>query len=75
VTTYYKFKPTAGYSLAITDDMTGAKLPPVQYGRWVLEEKVDLSPGDGRRLGPDADEIIKGVLAEGYYLWSNKGQG
>ena len=71
--TYYKFRPTAGYSLAIADDVAGAKLPPVQYGRWLLEEKIELRPGDGRQFGPDADEIIKGVQADGYYVWTNKG--
>jgi hypothetical protein len=48
LSTYYKFKPTAGYALAITDDMTGANLPPVQYGRWALVETLELLPGDGR---------------------------
>ena len=72
MSTYYKFKPTAGYALAITDEMTGANLPPVQYGRWTLVETLELLPGDGRRFGPDADAIIKGVREEGYYLWSDR---
>ena len=45
--TYYKFKPTAGYSLAIGADMTGANLPPVTYGRWLLVETLEIMPGDG----------------------------
>jgi len=70
--TYYKFKPTAGYSLAISADMTGANLPPVQYGRWALVETLEIMPGDGTRFGPDAEAIIKGVREEGFYLWSDK---
>ena len=70
--TYYKFKPTAGYSLAISADMTGANLPPVTYGRWTLVETLEIVPGDGARFGPDADAIIKGVREEGFYLWSDK---
>ena len=72
MTTYYKFKPTAGYSLAISADMTGANLPPVTYGRWVLVETLEIMPDDGTRFGPDADAIIKGVREEGFYLWSDK---
>ena len=72
MTTYYKFKPTAGYSLAIGADMTGANLPPVQYGSWALVETLEIMPGDGTRFGPDADAIIKGVREEGFYLWSDK---
>jgi hypothetical protein len=70
--TYYKFKPTAGYSLAISADVTGANLPPVQYGRWALVEALEIMPGDGARFGPDADAILKGVREEGFYLWSDK---
>jgi hypothetical protein len=72
LSTYYKFKPTAGYSLAISADMTGANLPPVQYGRWALVEALEISPGDGTRFGPDADAILRGVREEGFYLWSDK---
>jgi len=50
--TYYKFKPTAGYSLAIGADMTGANLPPVTYGRWMLVETLEILPGDGARRRP-----------------------
>jgi hypothetical protein len=70
--TYYKFKPTAGYSLAISADVTGANLPPVTYGRWMIVETLEILPGDGARFGPDADAIIKGVREEGFYLWSDK---
>jgi hypothetical protein len=70
--TYYKFKPTAGYALAISQDMTGENLPPVTYGRWVLVETLEILPGDGARFGPDADAIIKGVREEGFYAWADK---
>jgi hypothetical protein len=70
--TYYKFKPTAGYALAISADITGANLPPVVYGRWVLVETLEILPGDGDRFGPNADAIIKGVREEGFYAWADK---
>jgi len=70
--TYYKFKPTAGYALAISADVTGANLPPVTYGRWVLVETLEILPGDGDRFGPDADAIIKGISEEGFYAWADK---
>jgi len=70
--TYYKFKPTAGYALAIGVNVTGANLPPVQYGRWALVEALEIMPGNGARFGPDADAILKGVREKGFYLWSDK---
>ena len=70
--TYYKFKPTAGYAQAISDDVSGANLPPVAYGRWTLVEALEIRPGDGDRFGPDADAIIAGVREHGFYMWSDK---
>ena len=70
--TYYKFKPTAGYALAISSDVTGANLPPVVYGRWTLVETLEILPGDGTRHGPDAEAIVKGVREDGFYVWTDK---
>lgn len=65
---YYVFRGTTGTAQMVTDDKTGAKLPPHPVGSWVFSRELDLKPGE-HRIGGSSDDIIASVAKDGYYRW------
>jgi|SRR5581483_691963 len=68
----YRFRASTGRGEALTDDRSGAKLPPRPLGSWVLVGETEISPDDGPRIGFASDEIIKSVERDGFIIWPQK---
>ena len=64
---FYRFHELGGRAIAITDDITGAKLPKVP-GAWKADGQTDVSEGGRMRLGHRPEEIIATIGRDGFFL-------
>ena len=71
---YYVFKAPAGLGMAITDDKSGAKLPPHRLGGWKFQRTLSLEKDDGPRIGFSSEEIVAAVEKNGYLVWPAKAE-
>ena len=69
MTEMYAFRAIAGKPQMITDDKTGAKLPPSPSGPWVFIREIRVLSGFDL-VGAHADDVIENVAKDGYYQWS-----
>ena len=67
---FYKFMSNG--EVVITDDKTGAKLPPGRKWKFMGETRMDA--GDGPKIGANSSEIVDGVKRDGYFVWPVKKQ-
>lgn len=65
--TYYRFHEADGSAVAITDDITGAKLPKAKSA-WKADGLTDVILGGRSRFGIEPAEIIASVEKDGLYL-------
>lgn len=66
---FFQFHATRGSKVAITDERSGAKLPPLQEATWSFVKTIEFGPNDHVSGGGDPQEIIAAVEDQGYYLW------
>jgi hypothetical protein len=71
---YYVFKAPTGMGMAITDDKSGAKLPPHRSGEWKFQQSRSLEKDDEPRLGFSSKEIAAAVEKNGYLVWPAKAE-
>jgi hypothetical protein len=69
---YYVFKAPAGMGMAITDDRSGAKLPPHRSGKWNFQQTLSLETDDEPRIGFSSKVIVAAVEKDGYLVWPAK---
>jgi hypothetical protein len=65
--TYYRFHEADGSAVAITDDITGGKLPRPASG-WKADGLTTVVPGGRQRFGVEPAVIIAGIEQDGYFL-------
>ena len=66
---FFRFHDSAGPAVAITDDITGTKLPKA-IGSWKADGQTEVSEGGRLRFGVQPGEIIAVIAREGYFLGS-----
>ena len=66
---FYRFHESAGRTVAITDDITGAKLPKAE-GSWKADGQTEVSERGKLRFGVQPEEIIATIAREGFFLGS-----
>ena len=65
----YKFG--RGSEVAITRDSSGKNLPG-EWKDWKFLKSIAVHAEDAPRIGASAEDIIKGVMAHGFYVWTAK---
>ena len=63
---YYRFHEADGSAAAITDDITGGKLPQSPSG-WKADGLTEVVANGRSRFGVEPAEIIAAVLRVGYF--------
>jgi hypothetical protein len=71
---YYVFKAPAGMGMAVTDDKSGAKLPPHRSGEWKFQRTLSLEKDEGAGIGFSSEEIVAAVEKDGYLVWPAKAE-
>ena len=66
---YYRFHEADGSAAAITDDITGGKLPRPK-SVWKADGLTNVEVGGRPRFGVETAEIIACIEREGFYLAS-----
>ena len=68
--TVYLFQCHGEDLFAISRDITGANIPrsPCTHG-WIFCEQFELGPGARVPVPIMAEPIMKGIAANGYYVW------
>jgi hypothetical protein len=68
-TTAFLFASSSGKLLGVTLDAGGANLPAWQGERWVLRAQFNLGVHEPVPAPIDPEPILRGVKAQGYYVW------
>jgi len=63
----------AGDMRAVTADHTGRNLPPPASGKWRLRETFELGVRQGSLEGINPEPVVRGLRADGYYVWRAHG--
>jgi hypothetical protein len=63
----YRFHEADGSAIAITDDVSGARLPKPTSG-WIADGLTEVVAGGRMRFGVDPAEIIAVIEKDGFYL-------
>ena len=66
---YYRFHEADGSTTAITDDITGGKLPKANSA-WKADGLTEVLVGGRPRFGVEPATIIASVQQDGFYLAS-----
>ena len=64
----------SGEKAAITLDSSGQNLPDSSTG-WKLDGYFTLGARDADPADPTAEEMIRGIRADGYFVWSTRPTG
>ena len=69
MTELYVFRGTVGNAETVTDDKSGANLPPHPFGNWVFSRTIVFNADTQLIGGADCAQVLANVAKDGYHHW------
>ena len=69
MTELYVFRGTIGKAEMVTDDISGRKLPPHSFGKWVFSRTINVATETRLIGGVDCGQVLANVAKDGYHHW------